>query len=88
MSAIHCHVHGQVQGVGYRWSSQQQAQQLGVTGWVRNLPGGQVEVWAEGADDAVQALADWCRQGPRWARVDQLDVRPATARGYDAFEVR
>lgn len=81
-------VHGQVQGVGYRWSCVQQAERLGLAGWVRNEPDGTVEVWAEGADEAVDALLAWCRQGPGWASVDEVEVRPVAARQYQDFRVR
>lgn len=88
MKAIHCHVHGHVQGVGYRWSCQLQAQQLGVAGWVRNLADGRVEVWAEGEEQAVDELLDWCREGPGYGRVSRVEVSEATPDGHPDFRVR
>ncbi|MDU0458211.1 MAG: acylphosphatase [Geobacteraceae bacterium] len=67
-------VHGLVQGVSFRYHTSRRALELGVAGWVRNLPDGTVEALLEGNDSAVQALLEWCRLGPAAARVDRLDV--------------
>jgi len=71
----HLWVRGHVQGVNYRSSTRQQGILLGLTGWVRNLPDGQVEVVAEGDEAAVQQLIAWCRRGPQWAEVESVEVR-------------
>ncbi|MCH2557202.1 MAG: acylphosphatase [Alcanivorax sp.] len=80
-------VRGRVQGVYYRASTQQQARRLGVAGWVRNLPDGRVEAWLEGADDAVEALMTWMREGPEQAEVTGLCVCEVTPRSLNDFEV-
>jgi acylphosphatase len=67
-------VAGQVQGVFYRQSTAREAARLGLSGTVRNLSDGSVEVVAEGARVAVEALVEWCRRGPPAARVDELQV--------------
>jgi acylphosphatase len=67
---------GIVQGVNYRRFTQLQARQLGVCGWVRNLPDGRVEGCFEGEAAAVAALVEWCRSGPPAGRVDNLAVQP------------
>ncbi len=67
-------VTGHVQGVCYRYFTGQQAQTLGVTGWVRNLPNGTVEGCFEGEENAVTSLVEWCGRGPEEARVDQVTV--------------
>ena len=79
-------VHGRVQGVAFRHYTYQRAQELGVTGWVRNLPDGAVEGLFEGDDSAVTALVEWCRNGPPAARVERLDAREGSYSGeFDSF---
>ena len=68
-----CYVSGRVQGVGFRFATREQGDALGVTVRARNLPDGQVEVLARGPEPALDALCEWLRRGPRYARVD--DVR-------------
>jgi len=65
-------VHGRVQGVSFRYYTQQQALRHGLVGHVRNLPDGTVEVVAEGEPTALQALLVWLHRGPRMARVDEV----------------
>ncbi len=72
---VHIKIHGRVQGVYYRASALQEAQKLGLTGWVMNCPDGAVEAVAEGAQHKLEALIAWCRQGPDGARVTSVDVR-------------
>jgi acylphosphatase len=72
-------VRGRVQGVGFRFFVQDEAQKLGVTGWVRNNPDGAVEVLASGSAAQLAALHGRLRSGPRSARVDDVDVTPADA---------
>jgi acylphosphatase len=68
-------VKGVVQGVYYRYSTRQKAEELGVSGWVRNHLDGSVECLAEGARDKVEALIQWCRHGPPGARVDRIQTQ-------------
>ena len=80
---------GSVQGVFFRASTRDEARRRGVTGWVRNAPDGTVEVEAQGAPGAVDAMIEFCRRGPGHSRVDQLDVEdiPTVADEQD-FRVR
>jgi acylphosphatase len=80
-------VHGLVQGVGFRASLAAEARRLGVTGWVRNRPDGAVEALAEGADEAVAALTDWARRGPRFAEVSDVRVEDAEPEGSTGFTI-
>jgi acylphosphatase len=67
-------VSGKVQGVCFRANTQKQAEKLGVQGWVRNLPSGEVEIHALGTHDAVAQLISWCHQGSSFAKVEQVKV--------------
>jgi acylphosphatase len=81
-------VSGRVQGVGYRWFTVERAAVEGITGWVRNLPGGQVELVAEGDAEAVERFERAIRQGPGRARVDDVTVDILTPTGrFPAFSV-
>lgn len=82
-------VSGRVQGVWFRQSTCDRGRQLGVSGWVRNLPDGRVEVTAEGTKARLMDLVAFCREGPPTARVDDVDVRWSEAQGVSgAFEIR
>ena len=82
-------VHGRVQGVGFRYATLSRARMLGVVGWVRNLPSGEVEVEAQGSPGGVEKLIDWLRVGPRSAIVVDVRVAPATVDpDADAFMIR
>lgn len=71
----HLTLSGRVQGVCFRMVTQEEAQRLGLTGWVRNLPTGQVEVVAEGEEAAMEELIAWCHKGPPGARVAEVKVQ-------------
>ena len=80
-------VHGHVQGVFFRDSCRRRAQSLGVTGWVRNRNDATVEVYAEGSPEAVAALIEWCREGPRGAYVEHVDVSEQEPEGVRDFRI-
>ncbi|HEY2191224.1 MAG TPA: acylphosphatase [Actinomycetospora sp.] len=88
MSTRHAVVHGTVQGVFYRASAEQEAQRLGVAGWVRNLPDGSVELLVEGEDAAVEQMIDWAGRGPSRAEVTGVDVEDRPEEGLTGFEQR
>lgn len=87
MSAARFFVRGKVQGVWFRASTREQARALGLRGYARNLADGRVEVLAAGDDAAIDALADWLRQGPPNARVDAVERESAdeseAGRGFE-----
>lgn len=74
MKAVRAVVGGRVQGVGFRYSTVDQANRHGVTGWVRNMPSGQVEVFVQGPDVNVDELLAWMAIGPRLASVTGVEV--------------
>jgi acylphosphatase len=83
---VHLRIQGFVQGVGFRYRARQEAQALGLSGWVRNCPDGAVEAEVEGGEDAVRQFVAWAHRGPSAAQVERVDVTPrqpeGTARGF------
>ncbi len=67
-------IRGVVQGVSFRYYTRRTAESLGVRGWVRNLPDGDVEGVFEGKESQVRELVNWCRRGPEGARVEELFI--------------
>ena len=84
MASVHVRIRGRVQGVGFRWATQQEAERLGLGGWVRNLPDGDVEAQFFGDEATLRDMVRWCGEGPRFARVDA--VTPTW--GDDTTEIR
>ena len=80
-------MHGWVQGVGFRLAVKRSATTRGVTGWVRNALDGTVEAVFEGEPEAVESLVRFCREGPRGAEVDRVDVVDEAPEGLERFEV-
>jgi len=68
-------VRGRVQGVYFRASTQREARRLGLAGWVKNRPDGNVEIMAEGEEEALKDLVGWAHRGPSAARVERVEVR-------------
>jgi acylphosphatase len=81
-------VHGSVQGVFFRDTTQRKAESRGVAGWVRNCSDGSVEALFEGDADAVDAMVAFAREGPRGAQVERVDVSDARPEGGDGFRIR
>ena len=89
MKTQHLHIQGRVQGVWFRESMRCEAERLGVAGWVRNAPDGSVEAVVQGPTEAVDALIEWARTGPRMARVDGIEIEPSETHGrLSGFEKR
>lgn len=84
----HVFVSGRVQGVSFRDATRSQAEQLGLSGWVRNTQDGQVEAVFEGDADTVQQMVEWCRSGPSSADVADLSVDNEQPENLSSFEVR
>ena len=81
-------VHGHVQGVFFRDTTRRLARQRGVSGSVRNRPDGLVEAVFEGESDAVEALVEFSRSGPRGAVVERVEVSDEEPEGLEGFEIR
>jgi len=81
-------VSGRVQGVFYRASTEDTARRLGLSGWVRNLPDGRVELVACGEEAKLRELERWLWQGPRHARVEQVAVQDVPVEAFSGFAMR
>lgn len=81
-------IEGRVQGVWFRDSTRQKARELQIYGWVKNRFDGGVEVLAEGPEDRVNRLVEWCRQGPPHARVHQVkEINEAWQGEFESFDI-
>jgi acylphosphatase len=86
---LHAVVHGRVQGVSFRYNTLLRASELGITGWVRNLPDRTVEVIAEAPREQLEILVDYLKVGPTGARVTGVNLEWLEASGqYSEFSVR
>lgn len=86
---VRLQIRGRVQGVYFRASTVQQAQQLGLTGWVRNCDDGSVTAVVEGSRERLEKMISWCWQGPAGARVTQVDVEWSSAQdSFRGFSVK
>lgn len=84
----HVYVSGEVQGVFFRDSAREKAEDLGLSGWVRNLPDGRVEALFEGPSKGVREMVRWCEEGPPHASVEHVEPEFDAARGdLSGFEV-
>jgi len=84
----HVYVSGKVQGVYFRATTRNTAREHGVDGWVRNLADGRVEAAFEGPEDDVESLIEFCHEGSKAARVDDVEVSYEEPQGEDGFRVR
>jgi acylphosphatase len=84
---VRVQVSGDVQGVGFRWYCREAAMGRGVAGSVRNLPDGRVQAEFEGDPESVEDMVEWCRKGPKWARVDAVEVEEEAPRGEGGFRI-
>jgi acylphosphatase len=80
-------ISGEVQGVSFRYGAKQQAEALGLSGWVRNRRDGRVELAAFGEKRALARLADWCRQGPAAAAVDEVRTEALAYEARSGFTI-
>ena len=86
---IHVVISGRVQGVWFRASTKQKAEQLGINGWVRNTPEGDVEAIFEGEESDIKEMLEWCHHGPPLAEVEKVKVKnqvPTTI--FDVFKIK
>ena len=87
MKTIRLTVKGKVQGVYFRASAKNKAGELGITGWVRNLPDDNVEIKATATDDLLQQFIYWCRKGPSRATVHELIIEELSVESFSDFRI-
>jgi acylphosphatase len=86
---VHVLISGRVQGVWFRASTRQKAEQLGIKGWVRNTSDGRVEAVFEGQEELVREIVEWCYHGPPMAKVSNVEVKKQdSTEDYDSFSVK
>ena len=84
--AVHLIIKGRVQGVFYRASTKKEANKLGIKGWIRNLPTGEVEGFFEGEKKALDEIINFCKIGPSSAEVEEIKIEEQTPLNYKKFE--
>lgn len=82
------HIRGKVQGVFFRVLAKEQAEKLGLTGFIRNEEDGSVHTEVEGDSQALEEFAAWCKEGPTGARVKVVDIRGEATMGFRSFEIQ
>jgi len=87
MKTIRLTIKGKVQGVFYRATAKDVAEQLGIKGWVKNLPDNNVEIGATASEELLQRFIDWCKQGPPKAKVDEVIVEDLSPEEFNAFKI-
>ena len=85
MKSVSIKISGKVQGVFFRKSTQEKAIELGIAGFVQNMPDGSVYAEAEGDDDAIEQFVQWCKEGPLLASVASVEVGTLKHSGFEKF---
>jgi acylphosphatase len=88
MKHLRLKIHGRVQGVFFRVSTKEKADELGLVGWVRNDDDGTVSVEAEGSEDKLRELLKWCHEGSQGSQVEKIEEEWSEELvGFEEFEV-
>lgn len=86
---VHVMITGRVQGVWFRATTRQKAEQIGITGWVRNTRDGCVEAIFEGEENCVKEMIEWCHRGPPLAKIENVEVKnQSLTNGFDDFSIK
>ena len=88
-SRVHVYISGKVQGVFFREYTRRKAKNLGIKGWVRNLPDGRVEAIFEGEKEKIKEMIQWCYIGSPYSKVEKVEVTEEEYKGeFEDFEIR
>ncbi len=86
---VHLFISGRVQGVFFRSNTRDKAMGVGLTGWVKNHEDGRVEAVFEGEQENVKKMVEWCRKGPEYARVEDMEIIRGEYTGeFKGFSIR
>lgn len=88
IKSIKINIYGKVQDVGFRYCALQKANELGITGFVKNRSDGSVYIEADGETDILKKFILWCKQGPNRSRVDDIKVVDIPFNDYKSFGVK
>lgn len=88
MPTVHLLVKGKVQGVFYRATAKKIADEIGVTGWIKNTPDNCVEMVASGSQHCLQRFIEWCKRGPARANVSEVKITETKEETFDQFQIR
>lgn len=87
MSTLHLLIKGKVQGVFYRATAKEKAEECHVTGWVKNTATGNVETVVTGEEEKLQQFIQWCKQGPPRAEVTEVKISPIVEIAFEEFRI-
>ena len=87
METVNLLIKGKVQGVFYRASARDKAMELGITGWVKNTPDGNVEIVASGDKESLEKFIEWCHKGPSRALVSGLTMKETDTNNFSDFQI-
>ncbi|MBU8891614.1 MAG: acylphosphatase [Bacteroidales bacterium] len=88
IKSVKINIYGRVQGVGFRYSALQKANEMGIYGFVKNRSDGSVYIEADGETEILELFIIWLRKGPSWSRVDDLKVNDIPFNNYKCFSVK
>ena len=88
MICLRIQVFGKVQGVFYRATSKTKADELGLTGWVKNESDGTVSLFVKGESKKVEEMVEWCKEGPTFSKVDKVQYEEVEQEEFSDFEIR
>lgn len=87
MEHFSIHISGKVQGVFFRASTKEKAQEFNIKGNVRNNADGSVSIEAEGDEENLRQFVEWCKRGPKFAQVERCEVKEAGIRNFKSFTI-
>jgi acylphosphatase len=87
MKAFRAEIFGRVQGVAFRYSTREKAEELGLKGWVKNNFDGTVSVHFEGTEEAIEEMKEWLKKGSSLANVRRINFNETEIKGFEKFEI-